>query len=134
MTLTLPREHWGERLHRAYRYGREQHGYTYESVARQISRLGMPLSQQTLIRLEENETAPKTGRGQLNAWLALTAYGFEAADFGLKEPMGKLLDWDAVRKELDPSRWAHQIGSVPVRSRWSSRESAGTPDKRVVTA
>ena len=126
MTLELPRETWGERVHRAYRIGREQYGYTYEAVARQISRIGMPISQQTVFRTEAHEYAPKTARGQLNAWLVLCAYGFDPADFGIKEPMGKLLDWDRVREELNPSKWARQVGSPPVRSRWSSRMGGGT--------
>lgn len=126
MTLDLPRETWGERVHRAYRHGRDQYGYTYMDLAKQISRLGMPISQQTIIRLEENPVPPKTGRGHLNAWLALTAMGFNPADFQIKEPMGKLLDWDQVKAELDPARWSRHVGSGPVRSRWSSRKGAAT--------
>ena len=134
MTLELPRETWGEKLHRAYRVGRDTYGYTYVDLARQITRIGMPISQQTIIRLEENTSVPKTGRGQLNAWLAITAMGFDAADFGLKEPMGKLMDWSAVKTELAPSKWARQVGSSPVRSRWSARSGAGTSPKQVVPA
>jgi hypothetical protein len=126
MPLTLARETWGQRVHRAYRSGRDQYNYTYEDVARQISRIGMSISQQTIFRLEKNDTPPRTARGQLNAWLILTAYGYDPADFQIKEPMGKLLDWGAVKAELNPAKWSRQVGSSPVRSRWSASSGAGT--------
>ncbi len=126
MTLELPRETWGERVHRAYRLGREQYGYTYKEVAKEITKAGWPVSEQTLFRIEKLPAVPKTARGRMNAWLFLTALGFDPTDFQVHAPMGDAFDSDAIKKKLDPAGWMRHTAPSSVRSRWSSPSGAGT--------
>jgi len=119
MVLELPPESWGARLHRAYKVGREVYGYTYAELADAISPI-YPVSQQTLIRLERNNEAPKAARQMFLAWLYVTALGFDPRDLRVVETAQlKLMDKEQLRAELDPQRWKRRIGPREARNRCS---------------
>lgn len=128
---TLGPETFGERLHRAYRRAKEEYGITYQEIADQITKLGYPVSQQSVFRVEELETVPRTARKQMLVYLFVLAIGFDPAGFsGLKRPMAGMMDWDKAAEELHPSRWKRQIAPSRVRSRCDSQSSAAhTPTR-----
>lgn len=119
MVLELPPETWGARLHRAYKVGKEVYGYTYSEIADAISAI-YPVSQQTLIRLERNNEAPRADRVMFLAWLYVTAMGFDPRDLKVVETAQlKLMDKEQLRAELDPQRWKRRIGPREARNRCS---------------
>ncbi len=124
MTLTINDETWGERFHRAYRRGRARHHFTYLGVAEAISATGNPVSDQTLLRLEQADEAPRSVSQRKAAYLALVAYGFEPEEFGLTvENSGlHMADLSALRRALAPKAGAGKAARArrrtAPRSRW----------------
>ena len=107
MPLELPSENWGEKVHRAYRYGKRQYGYTYASVAERVS-LATTVSDQSLLRLEWLTKAPPNVRRRQIAALYIIALGFDPADFELTNDrdLPALMWRERVRTTLDPMSWA----------------------------
>jgi len=105
MPLELPSENWGEKLHRAYRYGKRRYGYTYASVAARVS-LATTVSDQSLLRLECLANPPPNVRRRQIAALYIIALGFDPADFGLTNDrdLPPLMSRQRVLAALDPAR------------------------------
>lgn len=83
--LQLGEETLGQKLHRAYRLGRAQHGLTYREAAARISEFEAT-TEQMLRRLElDLVDMPTRKRQQRIVYLALITYGFDPADFGFDE-------------------------------------------------
>jgi hypothetical protein len=74
----LPPEGWGKKLQRA----REDAGLSLQAAETRIRPL-LPTSYRTLARLETLDDCPQDARRQLQAFVAILAYGFDPADFGL---------------------------------------------------
>jgi hypothetical protein len=102
--LSLEDETFGERVHRAYRQGRAQHGFTYREISDWLAPV-YPVSMQSLQRIEAQPDLPRQARMRLVAYLALIAYGFEPEDFGLNHdntPLG-FIDIEKTKAVLDPT-------------------------------
>lgn len=88
--LKLREETWGERLTRAYRTQRLATGRTYREIAEIVSTV-RPTSFVAITRLETHDELPGRSDTRLLAWCAITAYGFDPADWGLtKETVPQL--------------------------------------------
>lgn len=133
-SMTLTRETFGEKLHRAYRRSKNEYGITYDQIAERISAIGFPCSGQTVFRCEAHDEVPRTSRGLLMVWLFAAACGYDPAELGIKTPAGKLLDWSKVQEELDPARWTRQVAPSRIRSRCSSGSGAGTSSNGVLAS
>lgn len=81
-TLQLGEETWGERVNRAYRRGREVHGFTYRDIVKRVSQF-MPTSDAAVISLNTLTEPPTATRKQMVAFYVILAYGFEPNDFDL---------------------------------------------------
>lgn len=101
----LTEETWGDRLHRAYRTCREKHGLVYADHADAISQF-FPLAESVLLRLEDQLDVPSRPNTRLRAYMALLAYGFDPADFGLSKDNVPLSGWNMrlVESGLDPNK------------------------------
>lgn len=96
---------WGERLHLAYRRCRAEHGINYLEHAERISEW-VPVSDQTLMRLELSEDIPRLPRQRQLLYFVLLSYGYEPETFGLTVDNCALQNWDIAkaRKALDPGK------------------------------
>lgn len=75
--LSLGDETWGDRVHRAYRAARTQRGgkaasgeyrFSYRYVADRMAEVGLDVSDQTLLRLENFEEVPTRMRDRQIAY------------------------------------------------------------------
>lgn len=101
----LAEETWGDRLHRAYRNARREQGLTYRQVARQVSSV-FPVSDATIIKLEEYSEVPPSPRQRLVAFLALLVYGYDPREFELTAENTPIegLDLDRVKELISAAR------------------------------
>lgn len=103
--LKLEEETFGEKLHRAYRTCRKLYGLKYLDHAEAISEW-INVSDQALMRWEiDFEDLPTRPRQRQLTYLAIIAYGFDPADFGLTPENSGLAAWDItkVEKALNPA-------------------------------
>lgn len=110
----LEQETFGERLHRAYRRGRELHGFTYEERAEALRQV-IDISDQSLIRYETLEEVPARPGQRQKLYLILIAYGFDPEDFGLTEDLAGIPEvWDMkkIRRILDPAYKGNRSGKT----------------------
>lgn len=118
----LDTETWGERLHRAYRTARAEAGsrnpatgeaaFSYRMVADKLRSVGIDVSDQALLRLEEQVDVPRSMRQRQVAYFTLIAYGFDPAEFGLT-PDNVILsafDLPKIKRALAPTfRWSSRV-------------------------
>lgn len=119
--LRLGEETLGDRIHRAYRRCKAETGLVYLDHATAISEI-VPVSDQTLMRLEQLDDLPSRPRQRQTLFLMMLAYGFDPHDFGLTEESAGLgaFDMRKVRRVLDPaSRSKHGAKNV-----YSSHQAA----------
>lgn len=120
-----------ETTHRAYRRAKAEYQITYDEVAEQITKLGYPVSQQTIFRLEDQDAPPKQARRQILTWMFMLAIGYDPSTIpGLKKPMAGMIDWDKAASELHPGRWKRSVATNHVRSRCDSSLRTGTSPVR----
>lgn len=110
----LDAELWGERVRRA----RERAKLSVRTAAELVGAV-LPTSFRSIARLEEEPGVPD-GRRQLLAYVALLAYGFDPAGFGLGDSAAsRLVNRDEVLQVLDAER--QRVGLEPIASiRWYS--------------
>lgn len=88
-------ERWGERVRRA----RERAGLTVRQAAELVCAV-TPTSYRSIARLEEEWDVPSERR-QLTAYIAVLAYGYDPADFGLDAtPASRLINRREVLRIL----------------------------------
>lgn len=119
-SLTLTDETWGDRVHRAYRYARDelnlgrdpktgQATFSYLAIAEKLRAAGIDTSDQALMRLEREPAIPTRMRQRQVAYFALMAYGFDPAEFGLTSDNVNLVGFDLpkIKRALTPTfRWS----------------------------
>ena len=89
--MKLGQETWGQRLRRA----REHAGLSIYDAEKIVSRV-YPASYRTIARLEKLAAAPDDKRAVL-AYVAVVAYGFDPADFGLADtPAAAVFDLERL--------------------------------------
>lgn len=125
-TQRLGEETWGERLRRAYRRCRTQHGITYLAHSEAISEF-IPVSDQSIMRYEDRDELPSNPRQRQIAYLIILAYGYDPADWGLTPETANLGMWDLrkVAKALDPAKRQQATASgkkAPAKSSDSPKE------------
>lgn len=103
--LHLEPENFGHRIRRAYNTQRNVLGYTYSDIQDRITNSKvMKISDTQLQRLERHEGVPPTSQTRLQAYVALVAYGYDPADFGLDEKNVNLgvIDLDKLYEKVAP--------------------------------
>jgi hypothetical protein len=103
----LPPETWGDRMHRAYRIARRNHGpsFTYRAVAERISEFE-PTADVSILRLEARREFPREHRLRRVALYCVCLYGFDPAGFGVRPEMFSPFEWyDAHILWEEQKRW-----------------------------
>ena len=118
---------WGERLHLAYRRCRQEHGITYDQHAKRISEW-VPVSDQTLMRLELSEDLPKLPRQRQLLYFVLLSYGHDPESFGLTVENSALGNFDVAKARRNLTPGAKRKGGVSKEGRTTS-SSALTDDE-----
>lgn len=117
---------WGERLHLAYRRCRQDHGLTYDQHAKRISEW-VPVSDQTLMRMELSEELPRLPRQRQLLYFVLLSYGHEPESFGLTVENSALGNFDVAKARRLLAPGAKRKGGVSKEG--CTSPSSGNTDK-----